>query len=165
MLLLAPKLPDPDVSPAISLGAQLGLGALLIAVMVFIHAAGIVGTTRTLGLQNRNLKAQPVDMRAFGLLVVMGLCLFVVHVLEIGLFAAFYLAVDALPNLEKALYFSASAYSTLGQPDVNFPDEWRILGAVEGLVGFLLIGWSTAVFVTHMRDVLTEERNKGEQGS
>ena len=163
MLLFAPTLPDPDVSPAISLGAQLGLGAVLIAGMVLVHAAGIVGTTRMLGLQDRNLKAQPVDWRAFGLLVVMGLCLFVVHITEIGLFALFYLAVDALPNLEKALYFSGSAYTTLGQPDVAFPDEWRLVGVIEGLVGFLLIGWSTAVFVTHMSQVLTEEREESEK--
>ena len=164
-LLLGPTpLPDPDVAPAISLGAQIGIGALLIGLMVLIHAGGIVATTRVLGLQDRNLRAQPVDFRAFGLLVSIGLCLFVLHLVEIALFGAFYMWVDALPTLEKALYFSASAYTTLGQPDLNFPDEWRLLGAVEGLVGFLLIGWSTAVFVTHMNQVLTEERHKGAKG-
>ena len=45
--------------------------------MVFIHAGGIVATTRLLGLQDRNLRAQPIDFRAFGLLVSIGLCLFV----------------------------------------------------------------------------------------
>ena len=164
MVLQAPKLPDPNVEPAISLGAQVGIGALLIAVMVFVHAAGIVLTTRMLGLQGRNLKQRPVDIRAFGLLVSIGLCLFLVHLTEIAMFAGFYLWVGALPTLEKALYFSSSVYVTLGQPDVHFPDEWRVLGATEGLVGFLLIGWSTAVFVTHMRDVLTDEREEGEKG-
>lgn len=161
LLLLAPKIPDPNVEPAISLGAQVGFSALLISAMVFIHAAGIVGTTKLLGLQNRKLKRQPVDLRAFGVLVSIGMCLFFVHMVEIALFAGFYLWVHALPALEKALYFSASVYVTLGQPDVRFPDEWRVLGASEGLVGFLLIGWSTAVFVTQMRDVLTDERGSG----
>ena len=164
MLLFAPKLPDPDVDPAISLGAQLGVGAALIAVIIAFHAAGILATTRLLGLQNRNLRAQPVDMRAFGLLVSMGLCLFVLHVAEITLFAVFYLLMDALRDFERALYYSASAYTTLGHPDVSFPDEWRLLGSLEGLVGFLMIGWSTAVFVTNMDKVLTEQREKGEQG-
>ena len=29
-----------------------------------------------------------------------------------------------------------------------------LVGAIEGLVGFLLIGWSTAVFVTDMNKLL-----------
>jgi hypothetical protein len=157
-------IPDPDVAPAISLGAQIGIGALLIGAMVLVHAAGIVGTTRLLGLQDRSLRLKPVDLRAFGLLVSIGLCLFLLHLIEIGLFGGFYMAVGALPTVEKALYFSASAYTTLGQPDLNFPDEWRLLGAVEGLNGFLLIGWSTAVFVTHMNQVLIEERSQGARG-
>lgn len=164
MVLPAPSIPDPNVHPAISLTAQIGIGALLIAIVIAIHAAGILAITRVHGLQNRNLKRRPVDVRAFALLVSIGLCLFLLHVAEIGLFGGFYLWAGALPTLEKALYFSASVYVTLGQPDVHFPDDWRLLGAVEGLTGFLMIGWSTAVFVTHMRSALEEEERKGESG-
>ena len=32
--------------------------------------------------------------------------------------------------------------------------DWRIVGAFEGLVGFLMIGWSAAVFVSDMEKVL-----------
>ena len=74
--------------------------------------------------------------------------------MEIGLFGVFYLAVGAIGSLEEALYFSASSYATLGHPDIAFPAHWRLVGAVEGLAGFLLIGWSTAVFVTDMNKLL-----------
>lgn len=164
MIIRSPiAVPDPDVAAGISLGAQIGATVVLIAVMVVVHAAGIVATTRLLGLEDRSLRAHRVDVRAFGLLVSIALCLFALHLFEILLFALFYLAVDALPHLESALFFSASAYSTLGHPDLNFPDDWRVLGALEGLVGFLLIGWSTAVFITDMNKVLREEEEAGER--
>ena len=83
--------------------------------------------------------------------------IFALHLVEIAIFALFYLAVDALQTVEAALYFSMSAYSTLGHPDLDFPDDWRLVGAVEGLIGFLLIGWSTAVFIADMNKVIREQ--------
>jgi hypothetical protein len=54
-------------------------------------------------------------------------------------------------DLEKALYYSASAYATLGRTADYFPVTWRLIGAIEALIGFILIGWSTAFMVTTMR--------------
>ena len=45
----------------------------------------------------------------------------------------------------------------MGQSDLHFPEAWRLVGAIEGLIGFLLIGWSTAVFITDMNKVLRED--------
>ena len=125
--------------------------------MVVIHGAGIVGATRLLRLEDRTLRAHRVGGKAFRLLISIALCIFALHLLEIATFALFYLAVDALPTVEAALYFSMSAYATLGHPDLNFPDDWRLVGAVEGLIGFLLIGWSTAVFIADMNKVIREQ--------
>ena len=139
-----------------NLGIQLAASAALVVAMTLVHGIGIVGLSRLLGLDDKALKAHRLDLGALGLLVLMGLSLFALHTLEIALFALFYISVGALGSVEEALYFSESAYSTLGHPDVHFPNEWRLVGAFEGLVGFLLIGWSTAVFVTDMNKLLRE---------
>jgi hypothetical protein len=136
------------------LGTQLLAGTFLVVVMTVVHGLGVVGVTRLLRLEDQALKAHRLDGRAFGLLTTMAFSLFTLHALEIWIYAAFYLAVGAIGGLEPALYFSASAYATLGHPDIAFPIEWRLVGAFEGLVGFLLIGWSTAVFVTDMNKLL-----------
>lgn len=159
MILLLPSAitaVDPVVATGIGLGVQLLAALGLLVVMVLIHGAGIVAVTKILQLEDRSLRAHRVDAKAFGLLTSIALWLFALHLLEIGVFALFYRSVGALPDVESALYFSVSAYSTLGQPDLNFPDEWRILGAIEGLVGFLLIGWSTAVFFADINKLLRE---------
>ena len=137
---------------------------MLIVVMVLIHAAGILGATKLLKLEDKSLRAHRVDVKAFGLLTSIALCLFALHLFEITVFALFYKAVGAVKDFEAALYFSASSFTTLGHPDVQFPDQWRLVGAIEGLVGFVLIGWSTAVFITDMNKVLREEAGEPPEG-
>jgi len=136
------------------LGTEIAIAYALVILMTLIHAFGIVLLTKLLKLEDGTLRAHRLDFGAFALLISMALSLFAIHTAEIGLFALFYLAVGAIGDLEQALYFSTSAYATLGHPDMAFPAEWRLVGAVEGLAGFLLIGWSTAVFVTDMNKLL-----------
>lgn len=139
-----------------NLWPQLGASAVLVCLMALIHAIGILGVTRLLGLDDRKLRSHRVDLSALGISVIMALTLFSLHLLEIVLFAAFYISVGAIAEFEPALFFSASAYATLGQPEVAFPNQWRLVGAIEGLVGFLLIGWSTGVFISDMNKLLRE---------
>jgi len=136
------------------LATQIFAAYALVILMTLVHAIGVVLTTRLLKLEDESLRAHRLDLGAFTLLTSMALFLFALHTLEIGLFALFYLGVGAIGDLEQALYFSTSAYATLGHPDIAFPEHWRLVGAVEGLAGFLLIGWSTAVFVTDMNKLL-----------
>lgn len=136
------------------LGTQLLVAFLMILLVTILHGFGVVLLTKLLRLEDAHLRAHRLDFRAFGILTSMALSLFLLHALEIALFGFFYLAAGAIDTLEQALYFSASSYATLGHPDIPFPDQWRLLGAIEGLAGFLLIGWSTAVFVTDMNKLL-----------
>lgn len=140
----------------VSLGVQVGAGLGLLILIFGIHGAGVVGVTKLLRLEPSKLRAHRVDFEAFGLMLAVGLCLFALHLLEIFVFAFFYLFVGAIEGFEDALFISISAFTTLGSPDGNFPRDWRIVAALEGLVGFLLIGWSTAIFVTDMNRLLRE---------
>lgn len=141
--------PDIDES-TIALGAQLATSAGLVLGMVVIHAVGLLAISRLLHLRSEELKEKRLDARSIGLLGAMGLMLFALHISEIFLFALFYLAVGGMQTLEEALFYSASAYATLGWTAEYFPPEWRLIGAFEALVGFLLIGWSTAFMVGTM---------------
>ena len=133
---------------------QLVSAAGLVLVMTLVHGAGVVGIAHWLGLDRARTRTRRLHPRTLALLSAVALLLFCLHMIEIGLFGLFYLWVGAVADLEEALYYSASAYSTLAQPDSNFPVAWRIVGALEGLVGFLMIGWSTAFFITDMNKLL-----------
>jgi voltage-gated potassium channel Kch len=73
--------------------------------------------------------------------------LLVLHFVEAGIWAVFYLISGDLPDLETAIYFSMTSYTTLGYGDVVLPAPWRVLGPIEGAVGILMFGWSTAIIV------------------
>lgn len=139
-----------------NLGPQLAAAAGMMVLMTLVHAVGVVLITKMFGLERPSDGAHRLDLAAFALLTSIGLSIFALHTIEIGLFALFYMAIGAIPNPEQALFFSASAYTTLGQPEVSFPVAWRLVGAIEGLVGFILIGWSTAVFITDMNKLLRD---------
>jgi hypothetical protein len=135
---------------------QLASAAALIVLMAVVHGAGVATIAHWLGLDRERAKARRLHPRTVAMLSAVALLLFALHVNEIALFGLFYLAVGAVPDLELALFYSASAYATLGHPAMNFPLEWRLVGALEGLAGFLLLGWSTAFFVTDMNKLLRQ---------
>jgi hypothetical protein len=132
-------------------------GALTILCLL-VHGFGIVVITRVLRLEEQRLRSKELGMGAFLLLTGLALCVFLLHAAEIAIFAAFYVAAGILPQLDDALYFSAASYSTLGTVDLALPDTWRLVGAIEGVAGFLLLGWSTAFFVTDMNMLLRGKR-------
>jgi hypothetical protein len=136
------------------LAAQFGAAAMLILLTTLIHAIGVVAIAHWLKLDRERQRVRRLHPRTVALLSAVALLLFAIHSLEIALFALFYAAVGAVPDLDQALYFSAAAYSTIGTADVSLPAEWRLVGATEGVVGFLMLGWSAAFFVTDMNKLL-----------
>lgn len=127
-----------------SLARELALSTALVAATVVIHLIGLDILLRLTGLHVRRFKSQwaDVDRLIVPLGIVIGL--FVVHGLEIWLYAGAFWALGLLPSTEAALYVSTSAYSTLGESGQVLPEGWRIVGALEAVNGMLLIGWSTA---------------------
>ena len=104
------------------------------------------------------LKTLKLAQREIGVMIPMALFLLVLHIAEIMLFAVFYLATGDAENLRMAIYHSALAYTTMGVMEGGFT-KWLVLSTFEGLAGFLMIGWSSAVFVSDM-DRLLRNRTK-----
>ena len=136
------------------LGLQLAIVAGFVLLMVLIHSAGLVGISRALHLHDEREIPNEFGVRASMLMGTYGLLLMTLHFLEIFIFAGFYRLVGAMGSMEEALYYSASCYATLGASAATFPSEWRLVGALEALIGFVLIGWSTAFMVRTLRNII-----------
>jgi hypothetical protein len=139
---------------------ELLMSAVLMVITTIIHGTGI-------GLMDKLLRTDRLDFsklrmmqREVGVMIPMALFLLVLHIIEIFVFAIFYLATDDARDLHQAIYHSGLAYTTMGVVEGGFT-KWTVLSTFEGLVGFLMIGWSSAVFISDMDRLL---RNRGGRG-
>lgn len=126
---------------------NLAAGSLLVALTVLIHTAGLVvlsrgtpGIARRLHLQNSDLARSLVMM-----LSVLGI--FLLHTIEVWSWAIAYGLLRATARFADALNLSTALFSTVGYGGVTIDEHWRLLTALEGIDGFILIGWSTAYLV------------------
>lgn len=121
-------------------------GTFVVALTVIIHTFGLIGVTYAMTWLVDRFRMQGRRSRVVAMItVVFGL--FVVLMAEVLLWAFGYQMVGAFQDFETSLYFSATTFSTLGIGDLVPPVEWRLAAAIEGINGFLLIGWSTAYLV------------------
>jgi len=127
---------------------QLIVATGLVIIAVLIHGAGITALARTLALHPAGMESHHFSLARALLVLGIVLALFVFHGIEIWMFAAAYLTLGAVPDLETAVYFSTTTYATIGYSDVYIHGGWRLVAAIEGVCGIILLGWSTAFLVS-----------------
>lgn len=132
---------------------ELLLSTATVAVTVLIHGYGLAILVRLLEALKIDMGGPPDSRHHFEIrstlpVLFVVLVLFAIHGLEIWFYAAIYLVLGAMPHLEQAIYFSTITYATIGYSDMHITPAWRVLAAIEGINGVILLGWSTAFFIT-----------------
>jgi hypothetical protein len=84
------------------------------------------------------------------------LMMFLAALIETGIWAAVYLAVGAILDLETALYFSTVTFTTLGYGDVTLDVGWRLLAALQAANGTIMFGWTTALVMAVIHRMAVE---------
>ena len=132
---------------------ELALSTVLALLAVSIHGFGLLSLGRGLEVYEtragRSYVEGPLWRHAL-LTIAVVLGLFVVHGTEIWMYAAVYKLIGAVPDLREAVYFSSISYGSIGYDDSLMAPQWRLLGAIEGVAGAILLGWSVAFFVSVM---------------
>lgn len=147
---------------------QLLWGLLLMAVSVLLHlGAGLALLSRVW----RGVSAGgPQSMAsALAALVLLFAGLILLHLVQVLLWGGLY-AWGIGWDSTTAAYFSIVTYATIGYGDVVPPPDWRLVAAIEGLTGVLLLGCSSAMvfallsrlFATRMR--ATSATPRGDAG-
>ena len=131
------------------------IGSALIAITVLIHA---IGTTMWVRYLARRYIGKSIwsGQRAMLVLVNTALIVFVLHTLEIVIWAGAYqmlLPVNELASFSEAVYFSFVTFTTLGYGDVTLSEGWRLLSGIEALNGILLVGWTTAMIFSVVQNI------------
>jgi len=116
----------------------------IVAVCLLLHVVSIVLLADWM-LDRREKSKEQMGMLSYILLLIAAFSVIILlHMVEIGVWAIFYYARSLFQDLETALYFSITSYTTIGFGDVVLPRTWRLLGGIEGVTGVLLCGLSTA---------------------
>ncbi|MBA4752942.1 MAG: two pore domain potassium channel family protein [Sphingopyxis sp.] len=129
-----------------TLFSQLILATILVAATVIVHLTGLALLLAVLRRYRRAAGRLMMVLLNGAAILVAAFGLFALHSIEIWIWAGIYEWLGAFTDFEHALYFSTSTYVTIGYGDVVLPPGMRILGAIEGASGIILIGWSTAFF-------------------
>ncbi|MEZ5811573.1 MAG: ion channel [Rhizobiaceae bacterium] len=121
-------------------------GTVVVAMTVVIHTFGLIAITHVMSWLVARFRMHGRRSRTVAMItVVFGL--FAVLTVEVWLWALAFHVVGAFESFSASLYFSTVTFSTLGYGDVVPAGEWRLFAALEGINGFLMIGWSTAYLV------------------
>lgn len=122
----------------------------MVILTVGIHGLGLALLARGVSGERHAEEVHhlpPLSLRGAVFTLITVLSLFLLHGIEIWSYASLYALIDAFGDFEEALYFSTISYAAIGYGDALLQPEWRLLGAIEGINGVILLGWSTAFFV------------------
>ena len=125
---------------------QILIGLAMITFTVGFHAFALDTIIKTIRPIESPIKTYlPRFWRAVVVSIVV-LKVFIAHLIEIFFWALLYLWLDipALSDLESALYYSTSSFTTVGFGDLVLDVDWRLLGSFESACGFILFGLSAA---------------------
>jgi hypothetical protein len=117
----------------------------LIVLTVVIHVCGLALIAERVLYRMAGSVTSVSFMPKF--VMVMGATSLVVtmlHALEVGIWAAAFRLVNALPNFRSAMLYSINAMTSYGHVNLFLTDRWQLMGALEALDGMLLFGLTTA---------------------
>lgn len=107
---------------------ELALATVMVSLTVAIHASGLYTLSRLLRLEERDEAREHIhamSRRGFAATIIVILGLFVLHGVEIWLYAFVYLVIGSVHGLREAVYFSTITYGAIGYSDAAMGERWR----------------------------------------
>jgi hypothetical protein len=122
-------------------------GGLLMAITMVIHGFGMLTVLRVNNAVNNKLESKRNLLIGMFPVILASCMILVVHLIEVLVWAIFFVSKDSFPNQSVAFYFSLNEYTTLGSR-FNLPLKWRLLEGMIAVTGLLTFAWSTGVLIT-----------------
>jgi hypothetical protein len=131
--------------------ANLALASAMVALTVLIHFRGLLLLSDAVRHSHLRLQAHQSHNRASLVILIGVFGIFALHTIEIWLYAGLYRMLGETASFADALYFSTTAFASLGFGDVVLGPRWRLISAIEAANGVILFAWSTAFLLTLTR--------------
>jgi hypothetical protein len=156
---------------------EISWGGLLIAITMAMHGFGMLSVVRAHGALKQRFERTPSFSTGLTVLIVASWMIMLIHLLEVFVWAGFFLwngAVNsgsaAPANASLCYYFALLDYTCLGS-NYNLHLRWRLLEGMISMAGLLTFAWSTGVLMTLAEDfqntqmlLLKQKREKNRSG-
>ncbi|MCP4209127.1 MAG: two pore domain potassium channel family protein [Shimia sp.] len=139
---------------AMSQHDQLLWGSVVLSACALIHVGLLACMIEALSYMGRWVRNRSRMLRTTAVVGAAFVMIVSSHTIQVWLWAAVLLYMDAFEYLYDALYFSLVTYTTVGYGDVVLPVEFRVFGAFGGVTGILCFGISTAFLVSLINKLL-----------
>jgi hypothetical protein len=120
-------------------------GAALLLASLLFYAIAMSLIVRVVAQLIRMGYAGPGFWRNLTLVALVLFITAATHLAQMTLWAVAFLWCGAISDFEKAFYYSAQNFTSLGYGDVPLSERWRLLGPLEAINGLLFFGLSTAL--------------------
>jgi hypothetical protein len=131
-------------------------GGLLVAVTMMIHAFGMPVVLRVQGALRARFEPDPSFAKGIVILILASWSILSVHLLEVIVWAGFFVWKGALPTKSVAYYFALNEYTTVGSA-YSLPARWRLLEGMIAMAGLLTFAWSTGILFTLAQDFQAQQ--------
>ena len=132
---------------------EIAIAVVIVFVCLLLHVAGILVMAEWLLQRRQYFERSRARMHFSILMIALISGIMLLHVAESSMWATFYCTSELFPDFETSLYFSLVSYTAIGYGDVVLPQNWRLLGALQGVSGVLLCGLSTAFIFAIMNAI------------
>jgi hypothetical protein len=126
-------------------------GGILVAITMAMHALGMPVILRVQQAWHSRFEREPSFTKGIAGLILASWAILLVHLLEVVVWAAFFVWKGALPTKSLAYYFSLNEYTTVGSA-YSLPYRWRLLEGMIAMAGLLTFAWSTGILFTLAQD-------------
>lgn len=138
---------------------ELSTGSVMIGLTVMIQAIGLdFIMKRAKGIETF-LKTITLPLWQAALSAVIVIYIFILHIINIWLWAFLYIILDCLPthDLSAALNFSTATYTTVGDNAATLKTGFSMFAGIEAANGLILIGWATAFIFELISQIYRKE--------
>jgi hypothetical protein len=136
-------------------------GGLLLAVTMSIHGIGMLITLRV----TDSIKAHSSGSMfiSLGTVILASWMIITVSLVEIAVWAGFFLLQGALLSHSVAFYYALVNYTTLDSG--YLPQRWHLLEGLLAMAGLLTLAWSTGILYTVVQDFQRSQLRKDSEGA
>ena len=121
-----------------------GLPLIVLTVLIHVSGLGLISQKVVHGNLGRMIERRHPKVAlvvVLGATTLLATCL---HGIEAGIWAVAYRFLGAIREFRYAMLYSLNAITSYGHTNLELPDHWHLMGALEALNGWLLFGLTTA---------------------